>query len=302
MKKLIVGTMLCLSFLLGACNVQPTFSAPITSEPLEAQADFWQPLGGLIDSSGGARISHFNGVPYIAYGSYANGLSNISVKAWNGNAKSWVQLGSLDVSSNLTHYSIFDYDLTIDTSGRPVVVWGVSSSAGVNDYHTYIYAKRWNGSSWATFGSDLTTSSPLFSMTLDSRGRPYMALVTNGLLYVRRWNGVNWIDIGQALNPPPRFFSVAASSPELQLDSSNYPVVVWQNHFSSNIQVSSSYAIALKRWNGSGWVSIGSTITNHTIDGSLQPDLVLKTDRSPIISFNARSSTGASQDVFVKQY
>jgi hypothetical protein len=97
MKKLIVGTMLCLSFLLGACNVQPTFSAPTASEPLEAQADFWQPLGGLIDSSGGARITHFNGIPYIAY---ATGLSNISVKAWNGNAKSWVQLGSLDVSSN----------------------------------------------------------------------------------------------------------------------------------------------------------------------------------------------------------
>jgi hypothetical protein len=105
-KSFFVGAFLALCVLLSACSV--SVPKPTTSEPLEAQANFWQPLGGLIDSSRGAAIAHFNGVPFIAYGTYANGSPNIYVKQWN--AGSWVQL-STGLAAGNNPSSIFDYDM-----------------------------------------------------------------------------------------------------------------------------------------------------------------------------------------------
>jgi hypothetical protein len=90
-----------------------------------------------------------------------------------------------------------------------------------------------------------------------------------------------------------------AYSPDIQIGSDDKPVVVW-HEIPDSFLVSND--LAIKRWTGTAWESIGSAIEDYYFDTSTTPDLVLKTNNNPIVSFTTNKGSGNLEDILVKQY
>ncbi len=216
-----------------------------------ATTSTWEQLGGTLDMN----VTKIAVVPSIAIGSSGNpvvawsetdaaGIYNIYVKSWNATTSTWDSIGSsLNVNTAL------DADvpsIAINSSGNPIVAW--SEDDGTNSYN--IYVKRWSAttSTWDSLGTtvdvDETKNAYSPSMVLNSSGNPIVAwseyldnITTIGNVFVKQWNATTstWESIGTTtLNVDS---ANTTELPAIAINSSNKPVVAWQEEVSGNANI-----------------------------------------------------------------
>ncbi len=156
----------------------------------------------------------------------------IYIKRWDDSK--WVQLGKLVQKTSIDFSSP---NLAIDNSGNPVISFTGLEGVDYANSRLTIFVKRWNGSSWIQLGTvrvdKLNSYASNPSLALDSSGNPVVSWheIDNtvsphvGDIYVKHWNGKNWVQLGGILDVDPK---QSATFPSLALDSSNNPVISWE--------------------------------------------------------------------------
>lgn len=265
----------------------------------------WTSLGSLSgsnDSYSAARspsIALDNaGYPVVAWHERAdydefNKISNIYIQRFNGT--SWVNVGTgvLDGWNALDTYA-YSPSVALDSSGNPVVAWSEDDTTMDHD----IYVQRFNGTSWVRVGEKLNANTNTYdssaiqpSLAIDSSDNPVVAWSEdNGSvynIYVRRFNGTSWVKVGNGiLNATVG----SAYGPSLALDSSDNPVVAWNE----------GSGIYVQRFNGTSWVNVGSGVLNATTGSAGGPSLVLDESDNPIVSWE--ESDGTSSNLYIQQF
>ncbi len=247
----------------------------------------WQAPGGVQTLNSTASDK-----PIIAMDSSGNPVvawkeaGNINVKKWNGTSWTLLAVTSGGVSS-----------MALDSNNNPIVTW-LEAAATTN----HVYVKRWNGSSWDQLGSTFLDANidfypPNPSIAIDSTDSPIVTWSENTSnlksIYVKRWNGSAWVQLGSTVLDV--FQSTNADTPSVAVNSSNFPVVSWQEYDGN------SFNIYVKKWNGSAWVQLGSTFLDifQSLD-AYNPSVALDPSGNPVVSWD--EFDGASLNVYVKRW
>ncbi len=226
---------------------------------------------------------------YVSWSEISERWTDIFVKRWTGTT--WRQVGGAVKINSLEN--ALTPSLAIDSTGVPVIAWVESLN---------IYVARWDGIGWLQQGDRLNTSIAYTpKLVLESSGTAVVAYsqFENGSFdtYVKRWNGTGWSQLGSALDTTLANFALNV---DLLLDSSNRPVVSW------NEQVSSSPLnrnIYVKRWNGSSWQSIGSAWDINASKDAAYPSLALDASGNPVLSWaETIDASIPSMNVYVTGY
>jgi hypothetical protein len=181
--------------------------------------------------------------------------------------------------------------LALKTDNNPIVAWYEDIGTSFN-----IYAKEWNGTAWIALGTTIdktvTRDAKDIVLAIRSDNRPVVAWEEAGSIYVKRWNGTSWVAVGGTVD---KTASNEALRPALDLRTDNNPVVSWQEWNGS------SYDVFAKRWTGSTWVQITSTVVDKNLSRNAErPALILKSDNNPIVSWDEED--GISDNIYVRQF
>jgi hypothetical protein len=242
-----------------------------------------------LDSAGNPIISwnQYIGINEFKYDTF--------VKKWDGAA--WVQLGTaLDIHANviLVEGSTTTSAIAIDSTDNPIVTW--SEWDGTASYN--IYTKRWNGVSWIQLGTALDANvnqrALLPAIAINSSGQPIVTWVEGDSVtdnvYVKRWNGTAWVQYGTTLD-----FDLTNNVfyPAIAIDSNANPIVTWCEYNAS------SYNIYAKKWNGSSWTALGTSLVYDSTKISYNSSIAIDSSNNPIVAWD-ESDNGF--DVHVKKW
>lgn len=226
-------------------------------------------------------------LPIVAY----TESSNILVKKANGvvGSSSWLSpYGTTALDINALNIAAAP-TLALKSDNNPIVAWSEASPS------FNVYVKEWTGTAWVALGGSLNISTSTnavdITVAVRSDNRPVVAWQEGGNIYVRRWNGSSWVALGTILDTVP---ANVAINPSLGLRSDDNPVVSWSEDSGSN------YNVFVKRWSGSSWVAIGSAVDKVISATAGSPALVLKSNNTPIISWE--EFDGTSNNIYVRQF
>jgi hypothetical protein len=141
-----------------------------------------------VDPSGAVWCAHLRVSPEAGRPSEEG---NVVVQRWSGSA--WEQVGpSLDVGPRGV---VVEPEIAIDGLGRPVVLWGDSTTHHVS---------RWDGSAWTELGGGgaLDYSSRFSSYLATGGGDILVGWSSLGGTFdavARRWDGAAWQPVGQPI-------------------------------------------------------------------------------------------------------
>ncbi len=281
----------------------------------------WQDIGG---SASGGGISDNIGPskrpslaldssdnPVVAWSDHTSGNREIYIKRWNG--ISWVEVGTgsaTDGGISVNSGHSMRPSLALDSSDNPVVAWGDGSSPDEQ-----IYIKRWNGISWVEVGTGSATDGGISvnsghsmrpSLALDSSDNPVVAWGDGSSpdeqIYIKRWNGSSWVEVGTGSATDGGISDNSGDSwkPSLALDSSDNPVVAWNDY-----TYAPSCKIYIKRWDGTSWVEVG---TGSATDGGISDDsgdsyyasLALTSSGNPAVAWNG--SIIGNWEIYIKRW
>lgn len=192
LKKALLFLVAATVLLFSACSQQPTPNQGVESQGLGN----WSFPGRDVTDDGLTMsvTTDSNNYPIVAYKDDDN---NLIVKRWSGT--SWQNMGGSLIATN------FDWQegaVLVKNGNAPLIAYNRKSSLG--NYRVYV--KRWNGSSWTSYGSGPLNIDPAKSATqptlvVDSSGNPVVAwteqvpvgnLCCTRKVFVKRWNGSGW--------------------------------------------------------------------------------------------------------------
>ena len=264
--------------------------------------------GGVSNTPGASRYLSMAldpaGNPVIAW-QEAISWSYVYVKRWNGSQ--WVELGGsasgFGISGIVAAFG--SPSISVDPAGNPMVAW-CEEISGIRQ----VYVKKWNGSAWTELGGSATgggvsagtNSSDYAVLASDSAGNPVVAwnyYSTNAEIYLRAWSGSAWVEIGgSATGGGASSTSGSSRYPDLVVDASDRPVLVWQEFLTTNEEV------YLKRWNGSAWVALGGSATSGGISASAGhstgASIALDALGNPIVAWDDR--TAGNREVHLRRW
>ena len=282
MRRFYLGFILCLVFLLGACN-QPYYD-------LETQASSWQIVGPAVSNSLGNYEPPMHRMVLNSLGNpgYAFYTSYASFASYDGT--NWV--GTSFASSSAGASAIGGVDATFDTLDRPVLAY----TQWIDGIGGFIYVKRWNATTgvWGTIASlSLGNTYPYqIKMELASNTRPIIAYQTGpggSTVQVKGWNGATWTDYG---NPEESAYAFS-----LALDKTKQPILAYEKS-GTGIQV------LVKKWSTtSGWLPLGGPL-NFSASGSKPPVVETDTHGNPVVAWSEYNHlvTTESSYVYVKSW
>lgn len=257
----------------------------------------WQALGQATSSPCGTVAEDYGTAPTIALDTAERpviawrGSGEVAVARWDGSA--WQRIGS----GSLRVYALAlaaQPAMALDAAGNPVVAWDDSNTSTID-----MYVARWDGSAWQPLGDALSATAGQFtwtdkpSLAVDGQGRPVLAWQelgssTGQRIHVRRWTGTAWEALGVPLSVGSG--SVNAQTPSLKVDSQNRPVVAWSESLSGG-----GTTIHVRRWQGSSWVAVGSTL-NATATGATpsatRPSLSIDGKDAPAVAWEEADASG----------
>jgi hypothetical protein len=196
-------------------------------------------------------------------------------------------------------------------NNNPVVAW--QESDPVFAYNAFV--KKWNGASWTNlpaldkeFENSAGSQSIAFSgggtlyaawnefNYFDSSGNP---VNTGHEVFVSRWNGSSWLAVGAALDTALNRDAIHAS---LALNNSGQPIVAWQECATASVSgvACTNYNIRVKRWSGSNWVSLGSTLDKVLSQSATEVSLAIDNTGFPVVTW--QEGRGLAQDIIVKRW
>ncbi|MFC1611425.1 hypothetical protein ACFL6C_10730 [Myxococcota bacterium] len=225
--------------------------------------------------------------PIVAWQDRTDGNDQIYVRGFDGTT--WQELGVESASGGgISNTAVHSKEptITIDPTGRPVVVWEDTVGGRV------IYTRRFDGAAWqevntgsATgdgIGSSLgNASSP--AATSDSQGRVVagwnQANILGGQVYLRRFEAGEWEQVGS-----PNGASGGLSDPVGSAAWSSIAISASSRLFAAWGQEDAG--VYLKAFDGRGWVEVGqSSASGAGIEASdsARPVMTLNASGLPIV-------------------
>lgn len=262
----------------------------------------WQELAGsatgsgISNNTGSSRFPRIAfdaaGYPVVAWRDQSSGSVQVYLLAWDGAA--WVELDGSATDGGVSNSTAMVGSSTApalgtDALGYPIVAWADGTS-GVNE----IYVKRWNGAAWtelagsATGGgtSNSSGSSCCPTLVIDNAGYPVVVWQESPDLFLRRWTGAAWDEVGGSGNGRGLSNSYGSSyAASVAVDGDDNPVVSWLDTTSSNRE------IFVKRWTGSEWAPLYSSITGGGISNGNPSD-----SSAAVLLFDGTAPVVAWQD------
>jgi hypothetical protein len=200
--------------------------------------------------------------------------------------------GTLSESAPESYSEIIQLALAVDGADRPVVAWSEPTGTGMK-----LFVRRWTGSLWEELGGlpSLPPSQSAFGLSLSTGPSELPVLAWNLLskVYVYRWNGTGWDALGDPLSG--RTARTEAGGFSLVVDSENRPHVAYVEE-----QTATPYAhrALVVRWEGSGWVQVGSDIQSINGERSFNLfqwlNLALDPQGRPALAFEVQETDDAS--------
>jgi len=227
-----------------------------------------------------------NNYPYIVWQDNTSGNYEIYFTHWNGS--NWVKMNGEAGYDNLSNNGgdSENPQIQLDTNNYPYIVW--------DDLN--IYFTHWNGSNWVKMNGevgydDLSTygsTGDYPQMRLDTNNYPYIVWTYynnppgNEEIYFTHWNGSDWVK----MNGEVGYDNLSNNSgnswgPQIQLDTNNYPYIVWDDKTSGNAE------IYFTHWNGSDWVKMNGEVGYDNLTNNnlycYYPQIRLDTNDYPYI-------------------
>ncbi len=251
---------------------------------LRWQTNQWVALG---NSFAGTGLSGFTNVswsaawPAVARDSGGNihvawqqtVVSNLSsdvcvyFKKWTQSNQTWTALG---VSTNYHGLSgagqHYEPVLRLESGGLPIIAWWRSEGSKLN-----VYARKWNGSSWAQLGGgsvDGTAQNSIYpDLILDNSDIPYVGwieAVSPLGLWVRRFTNSAWSGFGGSDSGLGILSSSVTAFDTLSLwrQTNGQPAAVWEH-----LDAGGKRLLLARRWNGTAWAAIAGTGTASVVRG-----------------------------------
>lgn len=177
--------------------------------------------------------------------------------------------------------------IAFDPSDRPVVAWQDSSGAQL---------AHWTGSTWtgydtvnpdannSTFEFDtLSGSGATPSLAVDASGNPHVAWSEGVSIEYARWNGSSYV--GQFGAAPETVSSAGLGNtlPDLALNASGVPFVVWENFSSGPDQ---NVRLAYANSGSSAWTGLmGAPPDETSAQQNVQGSLAIDPSGRPVLSW-----------------
>jgi hypothetical protein len=259
----------------------------------------WMRLGGKLNVNPDSYIVDLaiaidsSNRPVVAWSEFnrAVGQNYVYVKRWTGTT--WTRVGT----TLATSYSFY-VKLAL-VADQPLIAFdnddpSISSTRSV-------FVKRWNGSQWQDYGG-VAAKVVTFSLALSTTQDPVLAYeqYSNNTLSVnvKRWQNGTWTPLGTALNIRA---DSSTKPPLIAIGSNNLPVVVWSEYTNFDSDAVTLYA---KRWNGSSWSSLGSTISSQADEYSA--NLTLDSTNAPVVTwtqdYNTSPTTYVDRALYVSRW
>ncbi len=224
----------------------------------------WEPMGGALNPQPtgeqfrtNSTIPHMlrldpSGIPIVAWIQSTGTELGIHVRRWLNNQ--WLPLGSpLNAFPGTSSYPR-SLSLQVDTNAKPIITW---EQENPSTQARYIHTWKWTGENWSELGAPLPIASRAAAvagpaLALDPFNRPFVAWSdsagdrTIDGINVRRWTGSEWEALGTAVDANPSS-GTQAYQPRLILDSSNNPIIAWNEYDGS------AFNVHVRRWTGNDW-------------------------------------------------
>ncbi len=247
-----------------------------------------------------------NGHAVIGLIERTDGVYRAFVKKWN--AGKWTTLGgALNLNPS---FNAFNIAVKLDGTDAPVAVW--TERSNTNDGKAQgpgkVYAARWDGKAWRTFGESptkkLASASDLPKLALDAKGYPVIGWselspdFNADSYFVDRWAGDAWqpVDTGSLSSD----VSGSSRSRDLAVASTGQPILAWSVQPYVAGRGALDFNVFVGPWNQGRWAALGGVSLNanpNAYAGS--PSLALDAQDRPVVAFKeARSGF----DVFVKRW
>jgi hypothetical protein len=217
--------------------------------------------------SGGPQIAmDSSGKPYITWMDKNTGNYEIYITHWDGTKWAKKSDGTAGYD-NLSNNGGASYSprIAIDSSSKPYVVWQDYTTGLIDIYLTYWDGKKWAKKSDGTAGYDNLSNnagaSGIPKIAIDSPGNPYVAWGDDttgeanagaGDIYLTYWDGKKWAKKSDGTAGYDNISVTSGNSiyPQILLDSSGNPYVVWEDITNRNTATSEIY---LTYWDGIKW-------------------------------------------------
>ncbi len=231
MKKVVLMLSVIFTLLLSACSQQPSPEQTLESQGLNTwsfpQETVASGLSAYPNSAVLAVTTNSSNNPIVAHKNTNYGLS---VKRWFNN--NWQAMGG-QVNAASTEVSGFGGAAIVKNGNTPIIAYSEQTAT------TYkMYVKRWNGSSWTSYGSGTALNINVAeyayqpALAVDDSGYPIVAWTENvdsttTKVYVKRWNGSSWDTLGSS-------GLLHGSSPRVAIGSNGKPVLAYLKCVSGN--------------------------------------------------------------------
>ena len=262
----------------------------------------------MSDSSGAANIvidstDRVNMVYYLASG-------DVVFTRWDNADARWETMGGAAGYENLSNNG-FSYEpkIALDSVDNPNIIWADGSS-GFGE----VFFVRWDstGGQWESMGGVAgpenisnnagTSQTPQFS--LDSLGNPSVVWADNtegnDEMYFSYWNGSVWTGLASGSYDNISNSAGSSSNPQIALDSSEKPFVIWEDGTTGNGDVYATY------WDGTEWAkrSDGTAgydnLSDNTGTSGASPAFALSAADIPIVVWY--DTTTGNGDVYVSRF
>lgn len=222
-KKIYVILALVAVLFFSACSRQPTPEPTLESQGLNT----WSfPQENVVSGISAyhpvlAVTTDSSNSPIVAYRSNPNDA--LKVKRWLSN--SWQDMGG-QLNASGAWVNGFGGAAMVKNGNNPIIAYSETTGTSYK-----VYVKRWNGSSWTSYGSGtaLNINAAKYayhpSLAVDSAGNPTVAWTENvdsttTKVFVKRWNGSSWDTLGTS-------GLLHASGPQLAIGDNGKPVLAY---------------------------------------------------------------------------
>ncbi|OSZ78789.1 hypothetical protein CAP35_11230 [Chitinophagaceae bacterium IBVUCB1] len=242
----------------------------ILSTTISIAQKLWQPIGtfGLSDSSVTftSLKSDKNGVLYLAYGDYGQGLK-ATVMKYDGTY--WIPVGAKGFSTGTVALTT----LAIDNNNTPYVAFEEYTWA--SGYNTKVY--KYNGSSWVKLGTygPKSNHAVFISMLTNSKDTLFIAFKDTWDYKkpaVMKFDGTNWVYVGG-----PGVSTGDGEYISLDIDKNDSLFIAYSD-------VVNGSKVTVKKLIGSNWTTLGKV--GFSVDAAEYVCLKVDKNSTPFVAYS----------------
>lgn len=245
--------------------------------PAQAQ---WLPVGTPGFSPGGLSnwqnlVIDDNDTLYTSFSDEGLAGGKGTVMKYNGTA--WVPVGNTGFTPEYAQHS----SLALGTGNTVYFSFADGSSAGMSR----AAVMKYDGSTWTSIGSNLTTGSCQYSnIRVASSGTVYLGMVdmAGSTVVVKTYNGTSWSTLGT----PVGFGSYVS----MELGQNDTPYVA----FSDNTQATK---VTVMKYDGTSWVQVGTSFLSQPMGTSLYIKMAFDRNYVPYVTHINPAPSGLKPSV-----